>query len=180
MDVRTICLGILTRGPATGYEIKKLFEDDGYQHFVEASFGSIYPALNRLTEEGYVSVRSESQEKRPDRKVYSITQAGRTAFIASLLKPLPEDRHRSPFVFAMLFADLLPAERVASMLEGYIHQVETKITQLNEARPEPQTAGERFVAGFGRAVYVAMLDFLHSHRAEVGVQTQKHAAAAAE
>ena len=63
MDVRTICLGILTRGDATGYEIKKLFEDDGYQHFVEASFGSIYPALNRLTEEGYVSVREESQEK---------------------------------------------------------------------------------------------------------------------
>ncbi len=78
MDVRTICLGILTRGDATGYEIKKLFEDDGYQHFVEASFGSIYPALNRLTEEGLVSVRAEAQEKRPDRKVYSITPAGRS------------------------------------------------------------------------------------------------------
>ena len=77
MDVRTICLGILTRGPATGYEIKKLFEDDGYQHFVEASFGSIYPALNRLTEEGLVSVREDAQEKRPDRKVYSITTAAR-------------------------------------------------------------------------------------------------------
>src|SRR5215472_14421874 len=130
MDVRTICLGILTRGDATGYEIKKLFEDDGYQHFVEASFGSIYPALNRLTEEGLVSVREELQEKRPDRKVYSITPAGRTAFIASLLKPLPEDRHRSPFVFAMLFADLLPAERVSTMLNTYIAQVETKAAQL--------------------------------------------------
>ncbi len=42
MDVRTICLGILTRGDATGYEIKNLFQDDGYQHFVEASFGSIF------------------------------------------------------------------------------------------------------------------------------------------
>src|ERR1043166_3201232 len=79
MDVRTICLGILTRGDATGYEIKKLFEDDDYQHFVEASFGSIYPALSRLTEEGLVSVREEAQEKRPDRKVYSITPAGRAA-----------------------------------------------------------------------------------------------------
>ncbi len=108
MDVRTICLGILTRGDATGYEIKKTFEDDGYQHFVEASFGSIYPALNRLTEEGLVSVRSEIQEKRPDRKVYSITPAGRAVFLGSLMKPLPEDRHRSPFVFAMLFSHLLP------------------------------------------------------------------------
>ena len=59
------------RGEATGYEIKKLFDEGGYQHFIEASFGSIYPALNRLTEEGLVSVRAEVQEKRPDRKVYS-------------------------------------------------------------------------------------------------------------
>ena len=86
MDVRTICLGILTRGDATGYEIKKLFEDDGYQHFVEASFGSIYPALNRLTEEGYVSVREESPGKAP-RPQGLFHHAGRPhAFIASLLE----------------------------------------------------------------------------------------------
>ena len=66
MDVRTICLGILTRGDATGYEIKKTVEEDGYRHFAEASFGSIYPALNRLTEEGLVSVHAQAQEKRPD------------------------------------------------------------------------------------------------------------------
>lgn len=177
MDVRTICLGILTRGGATGYEIKKLFEDGGYQHFVEASFGSIYPALNRLTEEGLVSVREESQEKRPDRKVYSITPAGRTAFIASLLKPLPEDRHRSPFVFAMLFADLLPPERVGAMLNDYIRQVETKFAQLNEDKDCEQSAGERFVSGFGKAVYTAILDFLRAHRAEI---EQRESAEAAE
>ena len=144
MDVRTICLGILTRGDATGYEIKKLFEDDGYQHFVEASFGSIYPALNRLTDEGYVSVREESQEKRPDRKVYSITPAGRTAFIASLLKPLPEDRHRSPFVFAMLFADLLPPARVSGMLDTYISQVEEKFSHLNRKNRRQNSGSQAF------------------------------------
>src|ERR1700754_3734569 len=131
MDVRTICLGILTRGDATGYEIKKLFEDERYQHVVEASFGSIYPALNRLTEEGLVSVREEAQEKRPDRKVYSITPAGRSAFIASLLNPLPGDPHRSPFVFAMLFSDLLPEGRAPTILDDYIVQTEAKLAQLN-------------------------------------------------
>jgi DNA-binding PadR family transcriptional regulator len=176
MDVRTICLGILTRGDATGYEIKKLFEDDGYQHFVEASFGSIYPALNRLTDEGYVSVRSESQEKRPDRKVYSITPTGRSQFVASLLKPLPEDRHRSPFVFAMLFADLLPQSRVSGMLDTYISQVEQKLAHLNDHTAASHSSGEQFVSGFGRAVYVAILDFLRTHRAEVEKQQLAQAA----
>jgi DNA-binding PadR family transcriptional regulator len=134
MDVRTICLGILTRGNATGYEIKKLFEEDGYQHFIEASFGSIYPALNRLTEEGLVSVREEAQPKRPDRKVYSITEAGRTAFLAALMRPLPEDKHRSPFVFAMLFSHLLPAERVRAILDEYIRQSRTKLGGRSTSR----------------------------------------------
>jgi len=169
MDVRTICLGILTRGDATGYEIKKLFEDDGYQHFVEASFGSIYPALGRLTEEGLVSVREEAQEKRPDRKVYSITQAGRTAFLGSLMKPLPEDRHRSAFVFAMLFSHLLPYERVHVMLDDYIAQSRAKLAQIDEQKTEDKGAGEKFVMGLGRAIYVAMLEFLEAHRAEIEV-----------
>jgi len=167
MDVRTICLGILTRGDATGYEIKKLFEEDGYQHFVEASFGSIYPALNRMTEEGLVSVREESQEKRPDRKVYSITKSGREAFVSSLMKPLPEDRHRSPFIFAMLFSDLLPPTRVSQMLNDYIAQAETKLAHLDDVRDKAKTEGEVFCSGIGRAVYIAILDFLRTHRAEV-------------
>ncbi|MGH6870167.1 MAG: helix-turn-helix transcriptional regulator [Rhizomicrobium sp.] len=169
MDVRTICLGILTRGPATGYEIKKLFEDEGFQHVVEASFGSIYPALNRLTEEGLVSVREEAQEKRPDRKVYSITAAGRAAFMGALLKPLPEDRHRSPFAFAMLFSHLLPPERVAAMIDAYAAQCEAKLAQIAE-HSGPQTDGEHFVLGMGRTIYAAMLDYLRKHRAEIEVQ----------
>jgi PadR family transcriptional regulator, regulatory protein AphA len=178
MDVRTICLGILTRGDATGYEIKNLFEDDGYQHFVEASFGSIYPALNRLTEEGLVSVRAEAQEKRPDRKVYSITPAGREAFLASLLKPLPEDRHRSPFVFAMLFSDCLPEGRVAEMVDTYIAQTEAKLAQLNAGNTKPKTSGEAFANGFGRAIYEAMLDFLKTHRARTAAHNLTAVAAA--
>lgn len=166
MDVRTICLGILTRGDATGYEIKKLFEEDGYQHFVEASFGSIYPALNRLTEEGLVSVRAEAQEKRPDRKVYSITSEGRSALLTALMKPLPEDRHRSPFAFAMLFSHLLPPQRTRAMLDEYILQSRAKLAQIDDHKLDDATAGERFVMGLGHAIYGAMLDFLEGHRAE--------------
>jgi len=171
MDVRTICLGILTRGDATGYEIKKVFEDGGLQHFVEASFGSIYPALSRLTDEGLVSVREEAQEKRPDRKVYSITAAGRTAFVAALMKPLPEDRHRSPFVFAMLFSDLLPGSRVESLIDGYIAQGESKLAQLKHKATEPLRVGERFANELGRTMYENMLDFLRTRRAEIEGQT---------
>jgi DNA-binding PadR family transcriptional regulator len=171
MDVRTICLGILTRGDATGYEIKKFFEEDGLQQFVEASFGSIYPALGRLTEEGLVSVREEPQEKRPDRKVYSITPAGRSAFLSALMKPLPEDRHRSPFVFAMLFSDLLPGSRVEALIDGYIAQGEQKLRHLKRKADAPLRAGERFAIDLGLTIYESTLDFLRKRRAEIEGQT---------
>jgi DNA-binding PadR family transcriptional regulator len=175
MDVRTICLGILIRGDATGYEIKKLFDGDGYKHFVEASFGSIYPALQRLTAEGLVSVRAEIQEKRPDRKVYSITDEGRTVFLQSLMEPLAEDKHRSPFVFAMLFSNLLPHPRVVEMIDTYIQHGEAKLAQLLAPDCGAMTDGERFVKGLGRTVYIAMLNFLRDHRAEIEGQAAQAA-----
>jgi DNA-binding PadR family transcriptional regulator len=164
MDVRTICLGLLTRGDATGYEIKKQFEEEGFGHFAEASFGSIYPALSRLTEEGFVSVREEPQEKRPDRKVYSITETGRGRFLEALNQPVQEDRNRSAFTFAMLFSHLLPHERVAALLESYIADKEARLARLNAHTIGAQTPGEIFVNGLGRSIYAAMLDYLRAHR----------------
>ena len=178
MDVRTICLAILTRGDATGYEIKKLFEEGGYGHFVEASFGSIYPALSRLTEEGLVSVRAEAQEKRPDRKVYTLTEAGRRSVTVALMKPLAEDKHRSPFLFAMLFSHLLPPDHVLSLIDDYIRQGEEKLRHLEAVEAEAGTAGERFAVGYGRAVYRAMLDFLQDHRGEFEARREAAARAA--
>lgn len=164
MDVRTICLGLLTRGEATGYEIKKQFEEDGFQHFAEASFGSIYPALGRLTEEGLVRVRDEPQDKRPDRKVYSITPAGRESFVSALMNPLQEDRHRSPFTFAMLFSHLLPDDRVRALLDSYIAEKEAVLARLDARTAGQRTEGENFVNGLGRTIYAAMLDYLRAQR----------------
>ncbi|MDE2183858.1 MAG: PadR family transcriptional regulator [Alphaproteobacteria bacterium] len=163
MDVRTICLGILSRGDHTGYEIKKHFEIDGF--FVEPSFGSIYPALNKLTEDGLVLVRAEAQLKRPDRKIYSITPAGRRVFLDALMQPLAEDRYRSPFLFAMLFADLLPAPRVDGLFEEFVAQAQRRLAQLPE-KSDVETEGERFVLDFGRTMYITMLDYLRQQRAK--------------
>ena len=87
MDVRTICLAILTRGDATGYEIKKLFEEGGYRHFVEASFGSIYPALTALAGDGLVTCTAVPQDGRPDKKVYHLTSRGRLELLRAVDLP---------------------------------------------------------------------------------------------
>ena len=63
------------------------------------------------------------------------------------------------------------------MLDAYISQVDQKLAHLNEHQGDAsQSSGEQFVSGFGRAVYVAILDFLRTHRAEVEKQQSAQAA----
>ncbi|MEM7464992.1 MAG: PadR family transcriptional regulator, partial [Pseudomonadota bacterium] len=52
MNVRTLILAILNKQDASGYEIKKLSSEGRFSYFVDISFGSIYPTLARLEEEG--------------------------------------------------------------------------------------------------------------------------------
>ena len=69
MNVRTLCLSILYEGEATGYEIRRMSVEGECSYFVEASYGSIYPALSKLEDEGLVSSRVEPQEGKPAKKV---------------------------------------------------------------------------------------------------------------
>ena len=58
MDVKTLCLGLLTVNEACGYDLKKTFETS-FKHFFPAGYGSIYPALADLAESGLVSLDSD-------------------------------------------------------------------------------------------------------------------------
>lgn len=65
MNVKTVCLAILTQGETTGYEIRKRSTEGDFSFFLEASFGSIYPALSKLEEDGWspaVSKRKKASQ----------------------------------------------------------------------------------------------------------------------
>jgi DNA-binding PadR family transcriptional regulator len=163
MDVRTLCLGILTKHDATGYEIKKILETK-YSHFFDASYGSIYPALNKLTKEGLISRVTTPQSGRPDKKVYSITSSGRMAFLDALQKLPGPDRVRSEFLAVLAFAELLPARHLSVLLDQRIAQYETLISELFDCEGEPMTESERFVCGYGAAVYRTIINYLRDNR----------------
>ena len=111
MDVRTLCLGILALGDATGYEIKKLVADGAFSFFSEASYGSIYPALSKLMEDGLVTCREEAQ--------------GRTELTGALQKDPGPDRQRSEFLASLLFAEAVSPERVNQLIDDRIeHHLE--------------------------------------------------------
>lgn len=166
MDTKTLCLGVMSLGAASGYEIKKTFEEDGLNHIYHTSYGSIYPALTALTEEGLADCAEMAQEKRPDKKVYSITAAGRSALLEALSAPPADDKFRSDFLFTMFFAHLLPPSHVAELIDQRIAWYEACLAAMESNRDHPCSQGGAFVHGMGLAVYHGALDYLKSHRQE--------------
>ncbi|WP_417898045.1 PadR family transcriptional regulator [Bacillus haimaensis] len=82
-------LGLLTSGCNTGYSIKQMM-DGSLTHFWKISYGQIYPILKGLVDQGYASVRETSQEGKPDKKEYQITDMGRDALRKWLEHPIKE------------------------------------------------------------------------------------------
>lgn len=166
MDVKSLCLGVLSLGDACGYDIKKYFETT-FSHFHGASYGSIYPALAELTNEGLVTCREEPQEGRPDRKIYAITSGGRTAFNATLSKTPPRHRVRSEFLMLLYFAHLMPPHRLHAVLDQRLAELEASIESCKcflEGPPEGVPPGALFATGLGHAVMTAAHEYLRTHR----------------
>jgi DNA-binding PadR family transcriptional regulator len=164
VNVRTVCLSILYEGDATGYEIRRLCVEGECAYFVEASFGSIYPALAKLEGDGLVNSRVEAQDGKPSKKVYSITEAGRTAFVQALFEPLGDEVFRSPFLLFARFAHILPAELVETRLNEYLaHTVASKQRLENIIGQHDASASDTWVINYGRAMMEVAEQYLRSH-----------------
>jgi len=173
MDVRTVCLGVLTLGDATGYEIRKMFEDGPFQYFTDAGFGSIYPALNKLHAEGLVTCEQQSQSGRPDKKIYSITEQGRDAFARGIHKKPGHDKIRSDFLFALFFEHLLPRELIAEAVDDQIEWYRSRLEHMQCCDRSGWGDGPVFVNRFGQAVYAAALAFLEQNRSALARGTDR-------
>jgi len=164
MDSKTLCLGALMLGDASGYEIKKTFEDGPFSFFHQTSFGSIYPSLGKLTEQGHVTCDEHEQDGRPDKKVYSLTDSGRAAFIKALTVKPKHDRIRSESMYMLFFAQLLDSGHVHKVFEGYLQGLRHNIETLSNLNDDGISPSRLFVRGFGKAFYEAGIKYMEENR----------------
>jgi len=164
MDVKTACLGVLSLGDATGYEIKKQFEDGPFSHFFQAGFGSIYPALNDLLANGLVTRADPGLDGRADRKVYAITDAGQRALTRSLAEPAPSDKIRSDALVMLSFAEHMTEAHRTEIFDFYLNDVRERARRLAENTPEDDTSHRAVIAGLGHAIYETFARYLAENR----------------
>ena len=144
MSVKTLCLGALSLQDGTGYDIKKLFEA-AFSHFHSASYGSIYPALKQLEDGSLVDCRVEPGEKHPDRKLFSLTEAGRETLLEELTAMPASEQIRSNFLVLLFFAHLLPTEVLRDKLDQIEAYYVDELSYLESIADCPtHTAGIRY------------------------------------
>ncbi|HLF21942.1 MAG TPA: PadR family transcriptional regulator [Aestuariivirga sp.] len=177
MNVRTLCLGVLSTQEASGYEIKKDIEEGLFSHFIDASYGSIYPALTQLTVEGLLTVRAEEQTGKPDKKVYAITEAGRKALAKAIAVVPGKDKYKSEFLFQMLLQELVSRDLMLTAIDKQLSDLREDLGRIAECRCGEQAhAGGQFVADYGEAVLTAAVKCLEEKKAELAGSVPAQAA----
>ena len=113
-----VILGLLNHEDLTGYDIKKRI-DQALSFFWEAGFGQIYPSLKLLEREGLVEKRTEKQENRPNRLIYSITARGRNELRKWLAIPVEKEHVRYEILLKIFFGGVLPVAESAKIIEEF-------------------------------------------------------------
>jgi len=131
MSLEFAILGFLNYHPYTGYDLKKIF-DTSIHHFWPADQSQIYRTLARLTEQGFAKMEKVPQNDRPDRKVYSITPAGRAEFMQWLSGPPPLEGARSAPLIQVFFAGQLSNEEIQAKFEGFAALMRSILAQYEQ------------------------------------------------
>ncbi len=105
-------LGLLHDGPLTGWDlVARAAERIG--NFWTITQSQVYRELARMTDQGLVTVGDPGPR---DRKPYTITGAGRTAFADWVTGEPADDQVRVPLLLTIQFADHLPPARLAEIV----------------------------------------------------------------
>jgi DNA-binding PadR family transcriptional regulator len=152
MSTRLVILGLLRERPLYGYEIKQIIEEH-MGDWTNIAFGSIYFALGKLAEEGFIEkIATEQEGKRPSRSVYQVTASGQEEFLRLLREALREvERHYYTVDIGLAFMEALPLGETQGYLRGRIAELEAILEHVREHRGEqlanqevPRSAGAVF------------------------------------
>jgi PadR family transcriptional regulator AphA len=172
VSIRHFILGLLNRQPMSGYDIKRFLKSLSWL-IDSPSFGSLYPALHALLEDGLVTVEVISRQDKPPRKIYSITEAGRQALQVWMDQPVASGVSLKAFVMRLILVSNLSHDGLIAHLQQRRTQVaahQLALEQVARGTDESTDLGERLALDYGLAVAAAELAWLDRTLAQLSQQ----------
>ena len=127
---RLLLLGILFQGKMHGYGLNE-HVDHAMGLYTDVKKSTVYYTLEKLEKEGCVAQETEREGKRPERRVYRITEEGRTHFI-DLLREHLRSYERTYYAddIGVVFMDQLPTAEARQLLAEKRERIRASLEQL--------------------------------------------------
>lgn len=134
MDERALLLlGLLKNQSQHGYQLNEFIEKN-LSRITTMKKATAYAILDRLSQAGWITERTEQEGNRPPRKVYAITPEGEEQFFALLRTNLSAaDAITFPGDIGLMFLDHLPRQEVVACLRQRLQQVESRLKSFDQA-----------------------------------------------
>ncbi|MGQ4386680.1 PadR family transcriptional regulator [Streptomyces sp. SAS_270] len=133
MALRNALLATLLEGEASGYDLAKGF-DASVANFWMATPQQLYRELDRMESEGLVAARLVEQERRPNKRLFSLTEAGRRALYAFTAEPPKPTAIRSELMVKVQALDEGDEQAVRSAVAGQLERSRDKLARFDRLR----------------------------------------------
>lgn len=146
-------LGFLHWGPMSGWDVVRVAEQT-IGDFWSLTPSQVYRELSSLADAGLVTAGERGSR---DRRLFTISGAGRTAFDAWVGQEPAAETIRFPLLLTLLFGARVPQARRAVFLESHRARHAATLARYREQRSAAQAALDAGQAG--DAFAMATLDF---------------------
>lgn len=153
-----VILGFLQNRDMTGYEIKQMMLQST-SHFIDASFGSIYPMLKRLAQTESITFEEQVKDGRYQ-KSYRITEKGKADFLNWLRQPCHFSPYHYEYLAKLFFYQYLTQEERMQQIEGLVVEMKEELEALQQIEQECAGEIDRFeyaTLQFGMKNYETMI-----------------------
>jgi DNA-binding PadR family transcriptional regulator len=116
MSVPLTLLGLLEREPSHGYDLKRDY-DAYFGRGKPLPFGQVYTTLSRLARDGKAVSGGTEPGAGPDRKRYTITEAGASEVETWLSEPVEPEPHLQTVLFTKVVLSLMLGRSAGSYLD---------------------------------------------------------------
>ena len=145
-DLGYAVLTLLAREPLSGYDLaRRMKRPVGF--FWQAQHSQIYPELAHLEDQGYVLHEVIPQEDRPQKKLYRITETGRTILKAWITQPPAPPPERNELLLKTYTIWLADRNQAIEMFRKQLafHTERLALYEQIQAAIEQQSAGRPVV-----------------------------------
>ncbi|HEX2232512.1 MAG TPA: PadR family transcriptional regulator [Thermoleophilaceae bacterium] len=146
MALRHAVLAGLLEGEASGYELSKRF-DVSVANFWSATPQQLYRELERLEAEGLLEARVVEQERRPNKRVFRLTEEGREELYVFSTQPTRPMAMRDELLVKLQAVEAGDVDAVVEAFSQRVEHSRGKLALYDRLR-------ERLLAGLGEAEYL--------------------------